>query len=108
MMQIPTRIISTPKKENYRGRRLIVCHCDNGEKYPLLELAGLVGLPVSTMTNRLANMGWDDPRIFELERQENKARIETGNAEWAALGRRVRSENFSRLHRHGKFEQAGS
>jgi hypothetical protein len=108
MMQIPTRIISKPKKEYYNGHWLIVCKCDNGEKYPLRELADLVGLPVSTMTNRLANMGWDDPRIFELKRQENKARIETGNVEWAALGWRVRSENFSRLHRHGKFEQAGS
>jgi len=106
LMSMPTRIISPPKKERLDGKRVIVCRCDNGGKYSIRGLAEVVGLPWSTLSNRLANMGWDDPRIFELGRQENKSRIDTGNDEWVALGSRARSENLSRFPKAGLFEQA--
>lgn len=104
----PTRILRAPYKIDGfdrlgRPRHKIMIDTDAGT-FETDDLARAIGVHTSTFRVRLNREGWNSPHALNPPAKRgyrvSGAPLDNenqGNAEWKALGKRVRNENLARI-----------
>ena len=99
------------------SNKRVVYSCDDGGTYTVQELAAAVGLPASTLYQRLKIYGPYFEGVFnppskggrkitgELKQSCRSDNTEPGNAEWRSLGNKPRTYRIFRIAPLGRWER---